>query len=102
MDYSVFELIWDYVDSDLFPPSKNWPEEEFKKRSYARFVAFDILKAIVVDHGLCDPIDIVERYLTRANCMMCEAQTISQELLMKTIVETAQDILHLLKEAKNE
>lgn len=98
---SVFELIREYIDSDLFLPSKNWPEEEFKKRSYARFTAFDILKTLM-DHTQCDPIDILEQYLIRASCMMCGAQTRNPKLVMKTMVETTQDILYLLREAKNE
>ena len=40
-------VIQDYINTYLFEPRKNWPEEEFAIRSYSRWAANDILERII-------------------------------------------------------
>lgn len=45
MDERAIFAIKEYM-YDLFEPARNWPDYEFRKRSYARWAAAEILKCI--------------------------------------------------------
>lgn len=38
--------IYNYIEENLFAPARKWPEHEFRKRSYGRWAAYEILKRI--------------------------------------------------------
>lgn len=45
----IFFKICQYIDDYLFEPSNNWPKDEFKKRSYSRWAANEILIRLVIE-----------------------------------------------------
>ena len=59
MDSRVISVIEDYM-FDLFEPGRNWPKYEFRKRSYGRWAAEEILKSIQ-HHQDISPMEFVRR-----------------------------------------
>ena len=45
----AISTIKNYIDTYLFEPKNNWPEEEFAARSYSRWAADYILYRIIFD-----------------------------------------------------
>lgn len=39
--------IYNYIEENLFAPARDWPEHEFRRRSYERWAAYKILKRIL-------------------------------------------------------
>ena len=60
MDSRVVSAIEEYM-FDLFEPGRNWPKYEFRKRSYGRWAAEEILKSIQ-HHADIPPMQIVEEF----------------------------------------
>ena len=40
-------IIHNYIEENIFAPARKWPEHEFRKRSYERWAAYEILKCIL-------------------------------------------------------
>ena len=66
MTDNAVAVIEDYISTYLFPPMKNWPEYYFKERTYARWIANDILEAIKAQPWI-PPVDIVEEFYDKVD-----------------------------------
>lgn len=60
MDERVIFVIREYIYT-LFEPSRNWPEYEFRKRSYERWAASEILKRIQQNRDI-SPVKVIEKF----------------------------------------
>lgn len=65
MNERVIFAIEDYM-CDLFEPSRNWPKYEFRKQSYARWAAAEILKRIQKQPDR-PPIEIVGDFVRKTD-----------------------------------
>lgn len=61
MDGRIISVIEEYM-FDLFEPGRNWPKYEFRKRSYGRWAAEEILKSIQ-RHPDISPMRTVEEFV---------------------------------------
>ena len=90
----AIEYIQDYIWENLFEPNVHWPMYEFKRRSYARWAAFEILKRIKLSNE--KPMHIVYKFY----CTMDDFSKVDSDhdiaFLFKTAYETAEDIGSLL------
>lgn len=65
MDERVTFAIQEYM-YDLFEPDRNWPKYEFRKRSYARWAASEILKCIQTNQNI-PPMKVVEDFVQKTD-----------------------------------
>lgn len=56
----AISLIGEYIEKEIPEPNKNWPNEFFKERSYARWAANEILLR-VIEEELQPPVHITGR-----------------------------------------
>lgn len=96
MDTDVILKIQNYVNNYLFDPDIMWPVNEFKKRSYSRWAAYEILDRIKNDLENRDPINNVVEFLkeVRSYSELCTNDCVN--FIFTTAIETAEDIIFLL------
>lgn len=70
--------IFRYLERYLFEPMKNWPKDEFEKRSYERWAAYEIIESLM-------------------NNPFTTADTVIDEFILKMI-----SFAHLAKEQKQQ
>ncbi len=70
-------------------------EHAFKKRSYSRWAAYEILN-LIMDRPLDDPIGIVISFMLSAEIYSYECRNPESRYIFTIAKETAEDILDLL------
>lgn len=96
MDSRVIAVIEEYM-FDLFEPGKNWPKYEFRKRSYGRWVAEEILKSIQ-SHPDISPIQTVEEFVLLTNEFSgIEHDERNDSFIFSVAYDVAKDILDILR-----
>lgn len=96
MDSRVISVIEDYM-FDLFEPGRNWPKYEFRKRSYGRWAAEEILKSIQ-RHRNISPMEVVEEFVLRTNEFSgIEHDERNDSFIFSVAHDVATDILDILR-----
>lgn len=96
MDNRAILAIEDYM-FDLFEPGRNWPRYEFRKRSYGRWMAEEILKSIK-SHPDIWPIQIVEEFVRKTDEFSgIEHDERNDSFIFSVAHDIATDILDILR-----
>lgn len=96
MEKEAVLAIQEYIHQYLFEPKSNWPTCEFRRRSYSRWAADEILNMIKNDPINQDPLNNVELFMNKMDRFLDMSE--NQEVYFAFIVakETAEDIVCLL------
>ena len=96
MDGRVISVIEDYM-FDLFDPGRNWPKYEFRKRSYERWAAEEILKSIQ-RHQDIPPMKVVKEFVRRTDEFSgIEHDERNDSFIFSVAHDVATDILDILR-----
>lgn len=87
------DVIEEYISEYLFPPCFNWPEEEFKRRTYSRWAATEILERIRIDDR--DPLDVIEEFSNEMDRYFELSDGYDNYYIFIVAKETADDIAYL-------
>lgn len=87
-------IIKEYVDQHLFSPSFSWPKNEFKKRSYSQWAAYEIINRIM-DNPFEMPICIIEKFMFEMTMYACYGEDEHRSEIFQTAVETAEELVLL-------
>lgn len=93
MNEAIFK-IQNYLNNVLFEPSLNWPEDEFRERSYSRWAVNEIITRIT-DCPLDPPDQVIELFLLEM-IMYTYLENESHDHVFSIASNTAEDILSLL------
>lgn len=95
MNEEAIELVRDYKRKYLFPPQANWPDDEFRRRSYSRWAANEIIHRLVT-YPNEDPVHILEEFIQIMD-RYSEIDGIGNpDAIFLTAKETAEELLFLL------
>lgn len=96
MDSRVISVIEEYM-FDLFEPGRNWPKYEFRKRSYGRWAAEEIIKSIQRYQDI-SPMLVVEEFVRRTDEFSnIEHDERNDSFIFSVAHEVATDILDILR-----
>lgn len=96
MDNRVISVIEEYM-VDLFEPGRNWPKYEFRKRSYERWAAEEILSDIQ-HHSNMPPVLVVEEFVRRTDEFSnIEHDERNDSFIFSVAHDVATDILDILR-----
>jgi len=62
MNDKAVTTILRYLEECLFEPTKDWPKEEFKKRSYERWAACEIVESLM-DHPFTTADILIDEFI---------------------------------------
>lgn len=91
---TAVDIIYRYSERHFFSPSFSWPKEEFRKRSYEQWAAYEICDQIM-DHPLEDPITIIEKFMFEMAMYAYYGEDESRSFIFQTAVETAEELILL-------
>jgi hypothetical protein len=91
MNDIAIRLILEYVEKYLFDPTLNWPREEFEKRSYSRWAAYEIIESIM-DHPFEQPIDVIDDFYMRMIIFGRAAEGTKREAIFSCAADAAEEI----------
>lgn len=92
MDDTAIFVITRFIEECLFEPGINWPENEFKRRSYSRGAAFEVLEQIM-DNPLESPALVIEKFLIKLTFYLYMTDDANKNLIFSVAVETIEEIL---------
>lgn len=96
MDGRAISVIEEYM-FDLFEPGRNWPKYEFRKRSYGRWAAEEILKSIK-RHPDISPMQTVEEFVRATDKFSgIEHDERNDSFIFSVAHDVATDILDILR-----
>lgn len=87
----AISIIQEYIEQHLFSPSFSWPKDEFKKRSYAQWAAYEIINRIM-DKPYEMPIYVIENYIFEMAMYAHYGEDEYRNLIFQTAVETAEEL----------
>lgn len=90
----AISIIQEYIEQHLFSPSPSWPNDEFEKRSYAQWAAYEIVNRIM-DKPFEMPICIIENFIFEMAMYACYGEDEHRSLIFQTAVETAEELVLL-------
>ncbi len=64
MNYEAVIIIFRYLEESLFEPTKDWPKEEFEKRSYERWAAYEIIESLM-DHPFITADMVIDEFILK-------------------------------------
>lgn len=91
---TAVSIIKEYVDRHLFSPSFSWPKDEFEKRSYSQWAAYEIINRIM-DKPFEMPICIIESFICEMAMYACYGEDEHRSLIFQTAVETVEELILL-------
>ena len=92
----AIRLITRYIEEALFEPCAGWSPDMFERRSYARWAAFELIERIM-DNPFDTPNFIVGDFILDMIACQCIADGRETALIFAIAVDTAEEILHILK-----
>lgn len=90
----AISIIQEYIEQYLFSPSFSWPENEFKKRSYAQWAAYEIVHRIM-DKPFELPVYVIENFMFEMVMYAYYGEDEQRSLIFQTAVETAEELVLL-------
>lgn len=91
MNDVAISIITKYIEENFFDPQLNWPKEEFDKRSYSKWAAYEILES-VMDKPFTIPIEVIDEFYLKMAMFNYAADGTNQEFLFKCATDTAEEI----------
>lgn len=96
-------IIQEYIDENLFEPNANWPEHEFKIRSYERWAGEELIKRITDESMILpvsgrtqkSPFRIIERYIDEMDYHATRTDNQHHRFIFSVARDTAIDIIIL-------
>lgn len=86
-------IIREYIDQNLFSPSYSWPKDEFKKRSYSQWAAYEIINRIM-DKPFDMPICVIENFIYEMTAYTYCGDKYNN-FIFHTAIETAEELILL-------
>lgn len=87
-------LIKEFKEEYLFPPRRNWPKNEFYKRSYERWTADEIQRRLKENPNV-GVINVIQRFLEELYHFDDITDSWTTSRIFRTAIETSRDILKL-------
>lgn len=87
-------LIFECLEENLFEPNRQWPDDIFEERSYARWAAYELAE-MLMDRPHESPDDIVQEFILKMQVMSAIATDPAKSRIFSIAAETAEDILTL-------
>lgn len=86
--------VFRYLEECLFEPMKDWPKEEFEKRSYERWAAYEIIESLM-DNPFTTADMVIEEFIVKMICFanLAKNQQKRQFIFAIDVVETIQSLL---------
>lgn len=91
----AIQKIKNYMDECLYDPTLNWPTYWFRKQTYSRWTAGEILRDIL-DHPLTPATTTVENFEIRMHYFLYEAEDTDADFIFSTACDIAEEIQYLL------
>lgn len=95
MKEAIVSALQEYIDEYLFEPGKNWPKEEFNRRSYSRWAANEIMERLLREMDIRDPLDIIEEFSDEMDRCLDLSENRDIYFIFIVAKETADDIAFL-------
>lgn len=86
--------IHNYIDKNLFTPALDWPEYEFRRRSYGRWAANEILNRIT-EMSETDPFFVILYFRYQMDVLSTVREDSDAEFIFVTARNTADEIISL-------
>lgn len=87
-----------YIHKYLFAPRFDWPANEFRRRSYSRWAATEIIAMIENDPINRDPISNIKKFMDDMDHYLNMSENRETYFIFMIAKETAEDIICLLLE----
>ena len=87
-------LIYEYIKKNLFKPEYNCSDYEFKRRSYARWAANEIMNRVTISHQT-EPFYIILYFIYQMNKFADDYEKPDAKFIFMTARNTAEEILSL-------
>ena len=87
-------IISNYISEHLFIGNSNWPDSVFKKRCYARWAAYEIMKRIA-NLQETEPLIIILDFWNQMSELSTVREDSDAELIFVTARDTANELLTL-------
>lgn len=91
----AIQKILECLDDCLFEPNIKWPEQEFEKRSYSRWAAYEIINRIM-DHPYEIPEIAAEEFMYTMATFAATTDEPKKRRIFQIACDTANDILTIL------
>ena len=93
MNDEAVTTIFRYLEEYLFEPMKNWPKEEFEKRSYERWAAYEIVESLI-DHPFATADMVIDEFILKMIFFAHLAKEKKQQFMFAIdVAETIQSLL---------
>ena len=90
----AIDIVQGYYDEYLFEPGKKWPIDEFELRTYGRWIATEIIRALKAD-PMTPPLMIIEEIVDKMKKFCYVTEDTEQSLMFAIAKNTAEDIARL-------
>lgn len=87
-------VIYNYIEKHLFSPAAAWSDYEFKRRSYARWAACEIMDRVMKSEDK-EPFFIILYFIYQTDKLAEIREDSDAEFIFKTARQTAEEILEL-------
>lgn len=94
MNEDEIMVIYDYINENLFAPAQDWPEYQFRKRSYERWAADEMMKRITETPEV-DPFIVVLYFRNQMDNLSGIREKSDAEFIFLTARDTADEIIQL-------
>ncbi len=83
-----------YLEECLFEPMKDWPKEEFERRSYERWAAYEIVESLM-DHPFATADTVISEFIVKMIyfASLAKEQQKRQFIFAIDVAETIQSLL---------
>ncbi len=88
---SIYFFIQEHIPASLH----SWPKQEFIKRSYERWAAYELANEIM-DNPLEDPFIIIENFIVRMAMFSCIGRDKERSYMFSVAVEVAENFSNAL------
>lgn len=93
MNDEAVTTIFRYLEEYLFEPMKNWPKDEFEKRSYERWAAYEIIESLM-DNPFTTADMVIDEFILKMICFANLAKEKKQQFILAIdVAETIQSLL---------
>jgi hypothetical protein len=93
MNDEAVTTIFRYLEECIFEPTKNWPKEEFEKRSYERWAAYEIVESLM-DNPFTTADTVIDEFILKMICFAHLAKEQKQQFIFAIdVAETIQSLL---------
>ena len=93
MNDEAITTIFRYLEEYLFEPMKNWPKDEFEKRSYERWAAYEIIESLM-DNPFTTADMVIDEFILKMICFAHLAKEQKQQFILAIdVAETIQSLL---------